>query len=82
MTDERDSEKEVTELVEEIRREVERVLVVTVDAKTGEIVDASVQKLEGFIRVLAEAAEARAETGEPIKLTWQPSGSSWWKPNR
>ncbi len=60
---------------------VERVLVVTVDPRTGEILDASVQPLEGFIRALAEAAEAGARRGEPARLAWRPS-ATWWRPER
>jgi len=77
----KDHEDRILELVQEIREDVERVLVVSVDPDTGEVLDASVHKLEGFIRTLAEAAEEKAKTGAPIRLTWQPPGSRWWKPN-
>jgi hypothetical protein len=65
---------------DELREEVEKVLVVTVDSKTGEIIDALVQSLDGFIRVLAEAAQKKAETGEPIDLKWVPAAGTWWRP--
>jgi len=65
---------------EELRRQVEKVLVVTVDARTGEIIDALVQPLDGFIRALAEAAQKKAATGEPVEWPRPSSGGTWWRP--
>ena len=65
---------------QELPEDVERVLVVTVDSKTGEIIDALVQPLDGFIGALAEAAQRKAETGEPIDWPRPSDGSTWWRP--
>lgn len=67
-------------VAQELPEDVERVLVVTVDSKTGEIIDALVQPLDGFIRALAEAAQKKAETGEPIDWPRPSDGSTWWRP--
>ncbi len=65
---------------ERLRQEVEKVLVVTVDSKSGEIIDALIQPLDGFIRALAEAAQKKAETGEPIDWPRPSAGGTWWRP--
>ena len=75
-----DRTPETLRTAKDLQGEVEKVLVVTVDSKTGEIIDALVQPLDGFIRALAEAAETKAATGEPLGLTWKPTPGSWWRP--
>jgi hypothetical protein len=71
---------ETLRLAKKLDGELEKVLVVTVDSKTGEIIDALVQPLDGFIRALAEAAEGKAAAGEPLGSMSKPAPASWWRP--
>ncbi len=75
-----DRTPETLRIAKDLQGEVEKVLVVTVDSNSAEIIDALVQPLDGFIQALVEAAERKAATGEPLGLTWKPTPGSWWKP--